>query len=80
MIRTTIEDAARNLRDLVDAALEGQEVYISAPNGNGERLIQLQVVLDVEELAKRRKAGSAKGLIWMSDDFDEPLEDFAEYQ
>jgi hypothetical protein len=26
-----------------------------------------------------RKPGSAKGLIWMSDDFDDPLEDFAEY-
>ena len=27
----------------------------------------------------RRRNGSAKGLITMSDDFDEPLEDFAEY-
>ncbi|WP_414619899.1 DUF2281 domain-containing protein [Calothrix sp. CCY 0018] len=25
------------------------------------------------------KAGSAKGLVWMSDDFDEPLEEFKEY-
>lgn len=28
---------------------------------------------------KRRKSGSAKGLIWMSPDFDEPLTDFSEY-
>ena len=27
----------------------------------------------------QRLPGSAKGLIAMSDDFDEPLEDFAEY-
>ena len=27
----------------------------------------------------RRKAGTAKGLISMSDAFDEPLEDFREY-
>ena len=26
-----------------------------------------------------RRAGSAEGLIGMSDDFDEPLEDFKEY-
>lgn len=26
-----------------------------------------------------RRAGSAEGLVWMSDDFDEPLEDFKEY-
>lgn len=28
---------------------------------------------------KKRKAGSAKGEIFMADDFDAPLEDFAEY-
>ena len=28
---------------------------------------------------KKRQAGSAKGMFVMSDDFDEPLEDFAEY-
>ena len=32
------------------------------------------------DLKKRRKAGSAEGLIKMSDDFDAPLEDFEEYQ
>ncbi|CAN5501139.1 hypothetical protein BH10PLA1_BH10PLA1_23290 [soil metagenome] len=26
-----------------------------------------------------RKAGSAKGKIWMADDFDAPLEDFKDY-
>ena len=28
---------------------------------------------------KRRGYGALKGQIWMSDDFDEPLEDLAEY-
>jgi len=28
---------------------------------------------------KRRRAGTAKGNFWMSPDFNEPLEDFAEY-
>jgi Protein of unknown function (DUF2281) len=28
---------------------------------------------------KRRQSGSAKGLIWMSDDFDAPLEELSEY-
>ena len=27
----------------------------------------------------RRRPGSAKGLVHLSDDFDEPLEDFREY-
>ena len=35
----------------------------------------------VEEVRNgvRRRSGSAKGKIFMSNDFDEPLEDFAEY-
>jgi len=37
----------------------------NAPNGNSR---------------KRRKAGSAEGLVKMSDDFDAPLEGFGEYQ
>lgn len=31
------------------------------------------------EKIKKRKAGIAKGYFKMSDDFDEPLEDFKEY-
>lgn len=32
-----------------------------------------------ESLKKKREAGALKGKIWMSDDFDEPLEDFKDY-
>jgi hypothetical protein len=42
-----------------------------------------QIRLVVEEVpsssSKRRQSGSAKGQIWISPDFDEPLEDFEEY-
>lgn len=42
-----------------------------------------EVRLVVEEVSntskKRRKSGSAKDQIWMSPDFDEPLEDFEKY-
>ncbi len=33
-----------------------------------------------DTVKKRRRAGSAEGLIKMSEDFDAPLEDFEEYQ
>jgi hypothetical protein len=33
----------------------------------------------VEVPKKKRKAGLLKGKIWMSDDFDAPLEDLQEY-
>lgn len=32
-----------------------------------------------KKIGKKRQAGSAKGEIFMADDFDAPLEDFAEY-
>lgn len=35
--------------------------------------------IKTEKLRKKRKAGSAQGEIFMAEDFDEPLEDFAEY-
>jgi len=47
---------------------------------------RVRVIVLFEETAsnvdskKRRKAGSAEGLIKMADDFDAPLDDFEEYQ
>ena len=32
-----------------------------------------------ETLKKKRKAGLLKGKVWMSDDFDAPLEDLKDY-
>ena len=33
----------------------------------------------ITDQKKERDFGCLKGQIWMSDDFDEPLEDFADY-
>ncbi|MEL7227845.1 MAG: DUF2281 domain-containing protein [Cyanobacteria bacterium P01_D01_bin.36] len=43
-----------------------------------------QIQIQVEEIKgepkkPRRQAGSLAGQIWMAPDFDEPLDDFAEY-
>jgi hypothetical protein len=44
------------------------------------RVIIVEEEKDKTEQPKRvRKAGTLKGQIWMSDDFDAPLEDFKEY-
>ncbi len=79
MIRTTIDDAQVRLRELIDAALQGEEVVITAADEHGEKTIHLIVGQRDETAPKRRQFGSARGLIWMSDDFDEPLEEFEEY-
>ncbi|MBD2298872.1 type II toxin-antitoxin system Phd/YefM family antitoxin [Nostoc sp. FACHB-190] len=70
-----IADASEELVRLVEAALQGEEIVILKDN---QPVVKLIVV---EQVKKRRpaKAGSAKGQVWMSEDFDEPLEDFKEY-
>lgn len=73
MQQVSIDEAKTRLTDLIDAALRGETVSITTDD---EQVVQLVPI----GLGKgRRKFGSAKGQIWMSDDFDAPLEDFDEY-
>lgn len=74
MQQVTLAEASKNLAQFIDAALKGEEIIILKDE-------QPVVKLTALEAVKRypAKAGSAKGLIWISDDFDEPLEDFKEY-
>lgn len=65
-------DLPKQIWELIEAALRGETVFIE---GDKQTLIQL---LPLKMLAPR-KAGSAKGKVTMSDDFDAPLADFAEY-
>jgi antitoxin (DNA-binding transcriptional repressor) of toxin-antitoxin stability system len=69
----TLNEAQNHLVDLVEAAAAGEEIFIKK---NDDVTLQL-----VPHVAKRRKRqfGSAKGLISMATNFDEPLEDFREY-
>ena len=69
----TITEAAKKLPALIDAALSGEEIVIT----DGDRsLVRLTPTTPIKP---RPKFGSAKGLITMSDDFDEPLEDVKDY-
>lgn len=73
MQTVTLNEAQTHLFDLVEAAAAGEEVFIKK---NDDVTLQL-----VPHVAKKRKRqfGSAKGLIFMASNFDEPLEDFREY-
>lgn len=68
-----ITDASHRLLDLIRAAKQGEEVIITE---NQRPVIQL-VAIAAEQ--PRPQFGSALGQVTMSDDFDEPLEDFREY-
>lgn len=73
MHRIDLAKAKAQLESLIQTALDGEEVVITQNNQPVLRLVP------VSKGKGRRKAGSAKGLIFVSDDFDEPLEDFKEY-
>ena len=73
MREVSTDEARMRLSDLIDAVLKGEEVVITV---GGKRAVR---IVPVRQTSKRRYAGSAHGLISISDDFDAPLEDFAEY-
>ena len=69
----TLAEAQTRLPALIEAAARGETVVIT----NGD---EVSVQLVPRATKKRaRQFGSAKGLISMAPDFDEPLEDFKEY-
>ena len=73
MQQITLESISETLRDIVEAALNGEDVIITKNNQPVIKLIPVSLV------KQPRQPGSAKGLVIISDDFDEPLDDFKEY-
>lgn len=73
MQTVTLDEAKAHLVELIEAAAAGEEVFIKQ-NEN----VSVQLVPRAMN-RRKRQFGSAKGLILMAPDFDEPLEDFKEY-
>jgi prevent-host-death family protein len=74
MRQVELDEAKKNWRKVLESALQGEEVLITRKQRPVLRLIRIP-----EQEEPYRQAGSAKGLIQMRADFDEPLADFQEY-
>lgn len=75
MTQVTVQEAKMNLEALLELVLKGEEVIIE---WQGETPIQLVRAEKVTE--KGRRIGGVPDLVvYMADDFNEPLDDFAEY-
>jgi prevent-host-death family protein len=72
VVQVNYDDAKIRLKDLIEAAMRGDKVIIAK---DGKQVVQ---IVPVKGMA-RRKFGSARGKIKMTDDFDKPLADFREY-
>lgn len=73
MHKVALSEAQSTLPALIEEATRGEEVVISANGGTAVLLVPLP------KDAPAPRFGSARGQVWMADDFDEPLDDFAPY-
>lgn len=71
MHKIDLNEAATRLPELVEEAAQGVVVVIMRSDGTSFKLVPDQ--------EPHPKFGSAKGLVEMSEDFDEPVEGFEEY-
>jgi antitoxin (DNA-binding transcriptional repressor) of toxin-antitoxin stability system len=69
-----IHEAKTQLSRLIREALAGEEIVIARGN---QPLVRLVLV---DSARPTRGTGWAKGMIHLADDFDAPLEDFADYR
>jgi len=74
MQQVNVTEAQHKLQELVKLAAGGDEIVITDPEDHPvARLISFRPT------GWKRKAGNAKGKIWMAEDFDAPLDDFKDY-
>jgi antitoxin (DNA-binding transcriptional repressor) of toxin-antitoxin stability system len=75
MLEINLAEASKDLSSLLELALKGEEIVILKDDQPVVKLVAIPPI-------KKRwpaKAGSAKGLVTLSDDFDEPIADFEDY-
>jgi prevent-host-death family protein len=71
--RVNVAEAKAKLSELIDAALQGDEIVIARRNVPVVRLVA------VESAKVKPRCGVLKGLAWIADDFDAPLNELSEY-
>jgi prevent-host-death family protein len=70
MSQFNLAEAKAHFSELVQKAMRGEDVIVAKENRPVVRIVAIKPT--------RRKPGTGKG-IWISPDFDEPLDDFKEY-
>ena len=75
MQQITLSEASQHLPKLIESAISGEEIVITKDDLPVAKLVPVPP----QPVKRRPKFGSAKGLVTISDDFDEPLEDFKDY-
>ncbi|MFM7478434.1 MAG: type II toxin-antitoxin system Phd/YefM family antitoxin, partial [Microcystis aeruginosa] len=69
----TVDEAKNQLSELLKAASKGEQVIIQNNEGQDFQIISLPTTV------KHPQYGSAKGIVKMLDNFDDPIEEFENY-
>jgi prevent-host-death family protein len=73
MHKISLSEAGSRLAELVEEATGGEEVIITNDNGPSVQLVPITLS------PPQPQFGSARGRVKIADNFDAPLEDFADY-
>nr|VFJ48045.1 MAG: prevent-host-death family protein [Candidatus Kentron sp. DK]VFJ48220.1 MAG: prevent-host-death family protein [Candidatus Kentron sp. DK] len=73
MLNIDMAEAGNRLPELITQTIDGSEIVITR---GGQPVVKLVAFTGQK---RKRRFGSARGLIKISDDFDEPLDDFKGY-
>lgn len=71
MHKVDLREAEGRLAELIAEAADGEEVVITRSDGASFKIVPV--------VGSRPKFGSARGMVEISEDFDDPLEDFEAY-
>jgi antitoxin (DNA-binding transcriptional repressor) of toxin-antitoxin stability system len=65
-----IDQLQSNLTKYLDLVIKGEKIIITQDD---------KPVAEISPIQRPVKRGSAKGKVWISSDFNEPLEEFKDY-
>ncbi|HEX4948431.1 MAG TPA: DUF2281 domain-containing protein [Blastocatellia bacterium] len=80
-IAIDISELDISVKELLAQLKRNQEIVITASNQPVAKLtaVSESAVEEISNVPKRRQGGQSDSIVWISPDFDEPLEDFKEY-
>ncbi len=70
MTKLEIDQLQSNLTKYLDLVIKGEKIIITQDD---------KPVAEISPIPRPLKRGSAKGKVWISSDFNEPLEEFKDY-
>lgn len=79
-IAIDISESDISVKDLLARLKSDQEIIIRESNHTVAKITSFtEPIVEPPPSKKRRKGGQSDSIVWISPDFDEPLEDFKEY-